>query len=55
MGLKSDFSTGRMTWASSLTLLCLSFLVYKMKIVIVPIKSAIIIAVTDLICVKHLE
>lgn len=55
MSLKSDFSAGHMTWASNLTLLCLSFLVYKMEIVIVPNKSAIIIGISNLICVKHLE
>lgn len=55
MGLKSDFSAGHMTLASNLSLLCLSFLVYKMKIVIVPSKSAIIMGISDLMCVKHLE
>lgn len=55
MSLKSDFSAGHMTWASKLNLLSLSFLVYKMKIVIVPNKSAIIIGISDLIRVKHLE
>lgn len=55
MGVKLDFSAGHMTWAFKLTLLSLTFLVYKMKIVIVPNKSAVVIGISDLICIKHLE
>lgn len=55
MSLKSDCPDGQVTFAPNLTLLCLGFLICKMEIILIPNKSALIIGISELSCVKHLK
>lgn len=55
MGLKLDFLAGQVTWAPHFISLCLGFLIGKTEVINVPNKSAFIIEISHLICVKLLE
>lgn len=46
---------GRVNQPPRFILLCLGFLICKMEVIIFPNKRALIIEISHLICVKHLE